>query len=228
MKESWQNLIDLIVNPRATFARLKSNPRWVMAFAAYCFLAIVLSWTTAPFTEHLLHQILSEDGTPIEPTELEQKSSFLVLMVPALIVSVISWLVLGAIFTIVARIFRLNKALKFKHIYAAFLHISLIRALIYLVNIGMIPVFRKMEDVETLIDLHVIPGLHMLIGASENIILLTFLSNVHLLSIWQIFIITVAVTVLAEINITKACVTGIVIWLLYVGIEVVFMVTSAT
>ena len=67
----------------------------------------------------------------------------------------------------------------------------------------------------------------MLMGASENIILLTFLSNVHLLSVWQIIIITVAVATLAEVNKTKACVAAVIIWLFMVGIEVAFAVTFA-
>ena len=148
MKESWRNLIDLIVNPSATFTRLKSRPRWVMAFVTYCLLALVLSWTTAPFTEHLLHQRLAKNETSIESIEFERQSSFVALLVPALIISFISWPIMGGIFTIAARIFRLNRALKFRHIYAAFLHISVIRALIFLVNIGMIPIFRRLEDLK--------------------------------------------------------------------------------
>jgi hypothetical protein len=199
-----------------------------MAFVAYCFLAVVLSWTTAPFTEQLLYQRLSKNEVPVESIEFKRATSFVVLLVPALIVSIVTWLVMSGILTIVARIFRINTALKFRHIYAAFLHTAVIRALIFFVNTGMLPVFRTVEDVETLIDLKVIPGLHMLVGASENIVLLTFLSNVHLLSVWQIFIITVAVAILAEVNKAKACVAAVIIWLLRVGIEVAFFVLSAT
>jgi hypothetical protein len=228
MKESWQNLIDLIVNPRATFTRLKLKPRWGVACVVFCFLAVVLAWTTAPFTEQLLRQNLARGETSIDPIEFKERTSFVVLLVPALVIAIITWLVMSVMLTIAARIFRLNK-LKFKYICAAFLHaVLLIRAVVYLINISILPVFRRVEDVETVVDLRAIPGLHTLIGPSENIILLTFLSNVHLLSVWQIVITAVAVAILAEVNKTKACITAVIIWLLSVGIGVAFSIGFAT
>ena len=92
----------------------------------------------------------------------------------------------------------------------------------------ILPVFRRVEDVETAVDLRAIPGLHMLIGPNENIILLAFLRNVHLLSVWQIAITAVAVAILAEVNKAKACLTAVIIWLLRVGIDVIFQISSAS
>lgn len=224
MSESWQNLIDLVVNPHATFTRLKSKPRWVLALIVFCFLGIGLSWATAPFTEQLLRHRLSADELAIESSEFKRQSSFVALLVPALIYSFTIWAIMGGLLTIVARGFRVNKAIKFRHIYAAFLHTSLIRALTFLVNVGMIPLFREVEDIKTAIDFKVIPGLHMLVGSSESFILLAFLSNVHLLSIWQIAIAAVAVYVLAEVNKTTACITGAIIWLFRISMEVTFSI----
>ena len=48
MKESWQNLIDLIANPKATFTRLKSKPKWGVAFLVFCFLVVVVGMDGLP------------------------------------------------------------------------------------------------------------------------------------------------------------------------------------
>ena len=55
MKESWQNLIDLIANPKATFTRLKSKPKWGVAFGVFCFLVVVLAWIVFPFTQKFIN-----------------------------------------------------------------------------------------------------------------------------------------------------------------------------
>ena len=71
--------------------------------------------------------------------------------------------------------------------------------------------------------MQVIPGLHMLMSSIENVNLLMFLSHLHILSIWHIFVLTIAVTIFAEVNKTKACVTAVSIWLLRVSAEVMFI-----
>ena len=67
-----------------------------------------------------------------------------------------------------------------------------------------------LKDIETLIDLRVIPGLHMLVPTLENQYLLVFLSFVDILAIWNIFVLTVAVATLAEVRKTKACLTAVI------------------
>ena len=68
----------------------------------------------------------------------------------------------------------------------------------------------------------------MLVTPVENPYLLLFLSYVDLLGIWNIFVLTVAVATLAEVGKAKACVTAVIIWVLRVGIDVVFQVSSAS
>ena len=55
MKESWQNLIDLVANPKATFTRLKSKPKWGVAFGVFCLLVVVLAWIVFPFTQKFIN-----------------------------------------------------------------------------------------------------------------------------------------------------------------------------
>ena len=216
MKESWQNLSELITNPSETFARLKFNPKWVLAFVVFCLLSLGMGGAVAPFTRQLLTPHSVKSSVPNETL------SVVPVMVMALVWAVLWCVVLSVLLTVAARIFKMNRAVKFKHIYAGIVHTSLIRSLIFLVNVGMLPIFRRVEDIETMADARIIPGLHMLIGSIENTNLLLFLSYVNILSIWYIFVLTTAVSIFAGVNRIQACFTAMLIWLLRVVIEVVF------
>lgn len=216
MKESWQNLSDLITNPSATFTRLKSKPKWVLVFVVFCLLALGMGGATAPFTRQLLMPDSVENSVPNETL------SVVPVMVMALVWAVLWCVALSILLTVVARIFKIDKAVKFKHIYAVIVHTSLIRSLIFLVNTGILPIFKRVEDVEAAIDTRVLPGLHMLAGSIENTSLLMFLSHINVLSIWYIFVLTVAISIFAGVNRMKACFAAAFVWLLRAGIEVVF------
>ena len=134
----------------------------------------------------------------------------------------------SAIFIVISRVFKLNEAVKFKHFFAAWWHSILINPLVFFINIAFLPVFRRVEDIETVIDIRIVPGMHMLVPFVENPHLLMFLSFMDLLGIWNIFVLTVAVMTLMEVSKTKACLTAVIIWLLRVGIDVIFQVSSAS
>jgi hypothetical protein len=228
MKESWQNLIDLIANPKATFTRLKSKPKWGVAFLVFCFLVVWLAWMVYPFTRQFLNPQYASRLADIELLGSTRAASMVFVAVSGIVLGILCAVVFSAILTIVSRVFKVNEALKFKHIFAAWWHSILINPLVFFINIAFLPVFRRVEDIETLIDLRVIPGVHMLVASVENPYLLMFLSYVDLLGIWNIFVLTVAVAILAEVNKTKACLTAVIIWLLRVGIDVIFQVSSAS
>ena len=228
MKESWKNLIDLVANPKATFTRLKSNPKCLLAFLVFCFLVVVLAWIVFPFTRQFINPQYASRLADIELFGSTRAASMVFVAVSGIILGVLCALVFSTILTVVSRIFRVNEALKFKHIFAAWWYTILINPLVFFINTAFIPVFRRVEDIETLIDLRVIPGIHMLVPSIENQYLLVFLSFVDILCIWNIFVLTMAVATLAEISKTKACLTAVIIWLLRIGVDVVFQVSSSS
>ena len=213
MKESWQNLIDLVVKPGATFERLKANPKWVMAFVLFFSLSIGLAWANAPFIERLMFLLKPDVATT---------TSFKSYLTKGTVTIVLWCIILSVIFTIAARVFKINPALKFKHIYAAVVHTSLIGTIIYLINIGLFPFFRQLEDINRPIDMKLLPGLHMLAGSIENAHILTFLSYINPLSVWYIVVLTIAVAILAEVNRVKACFTALIIFFIRIGTEILF------
>lgn len=96
-----------------------------------------------------------------------------------------------------------------------------------IINIAFLPVFKRLEDIETVVDMRVIPAIHMLVTSVENPYLLFFLSYMDILGIWSIFVLTVAVATLADVSKTKACLTAVIIWILRVGVDTFFQVGSS-
>ena len=228
MRESWQNLIDLIVKPRATFTRLKSKPKWGAAFLVFCFLVVLLAWMVFPFTQRFINPQYASSLASIELLGSTKAASMVLVAVSGIVLGVLCAVVFSIGLTVVSRVFKVNEALKFKHIFAAWWHTILINPLVFFINIAFLPVFRHLEDIETVVDIRIIPGIHMLVPSVENLYLLMFLSFVDILGIWNIFVLTVAVATLAEVSKTKACLTAVIIWLLRVGVDVIFQVSSAS
>ena len=228
MKESWQNLIDLIANPKATFTRLKSKPKWGVAFGVFCFLVVVLAWIVFPFTQKFINPQYASSLADVELFGSTKAASMVFVAVGGIILGVLCAVVFSIILTVVSRVFKVNEALKFKHIFAAWWYTILINPLVFFINIAFLPVFRSVEDIETVVDMRIIPAIHMLVASVENPYLLFFLSYVDILGIWSIFVLTVAVSTLAEINKTKACLTAVIIWLLRIGVDTLFQVGSSS
>lgn len=219
MNESWQNLIDLVVKPSATFERLRYNPKWLLAFVIFCLFSVVLGWTHAPYSQKVLYQQASyQDGS-------SNSISLVSLIITALVIAVLWDIILSPILAVAAKTTKINKELKLKHIYAGAVHTSLIRVLIFLANIGLLPIIRSVESVEKAIDIRVLPGLHHLAGSNINPNLLIFLSYINILSIWFIFIITVAIATMADVKRTTAFSLAICIWIMRVIAETLFVIT---
>ena len=228
MRESWRNLIDLIANPKAAFTRLKSRPKWGVAFAVFCCLVVLLAWMIFPFTLRFLSPRHASRLADFELLGSTKAAAMVLVAGSGIVIGIVCAVGFSAIFTVVSRVLKVNEALKFKHIFAAWWHTILINPVILFINIAFIPLFRRVEDIEALIDIRVIPGIHMLVTSVENPYLLVFLSFVDVLAIWNIFVLTVAVATFTEISKTKACLTAVIIWLLRVGVDVVFQVSSST
>ena len=228
MRESWQNLIDLIVNPRSTFTRLKSKPNWGVAFGVFCFLVVVLAWVVFPFTQRFINPQYAESLTDIELFGSAKATSMVFVAVSGVILGVLCAVVFSIALTVLSRVFKVNEALKFKHIFAAWWYTILINPVVFFINIAFLPVFKRLEDIETVVDMRIIPAIHMLVPSVENPYLLFFLSYIDILGLWSIFVLTVAISTLAEVAKTKACLTAVIIWLLRIGVDTLFQVGSSS
>ena len=223
MKDSLQNIADILAEPSAAFARLKSEPKWLLAIVIFCLFSVGIAWAMFPFTAQMMDQKLMEEGVPSEQIEIAKKFAQIFTPIASLIAPIIWFLVISAILTLVTRLLAINDAIKFKHIYAAIVHASLISILILLVNTALLVVFRDVETIKNAADMKIIPGLHLLLGSSENVKLLTFLSYFNPLNLWYLAVLAIGIRVFADTDKTKACFGAIIIWLLGIALEVIFV-----
>lgn len=216
MRECWRNIGDLIAEPRALFTRLKAEPKWGGAFTIFLLLYIGLVFIEVPVTEQFIILHFTETGSTLS-NQLRMPliiSSSLI----GILLTVASILLLSALLTGASRFFQINPSVKFRHIYASFVHLSLIERLIQIINTALLFVFKDIAEIQRSVDTQMIPGLHHLVGFIENDILLMFLSYLNLLNVWYVAVLTVGIQVFAEVSKWKAFLTGIVIWMLGVGI----------
>ena len=222
MKDSLQNIADILAEPSAAFTRLKSEPKWLLAMVIFCLFSVGIAWVTFPFTAQIMVQKMMEEGAPSEGIEIAKKIAQIFTLIASLVAPIIWLLAISAILTLVTRLLAINDAIKFKHIYAAIVHTSLISILIVLVNTALLVVFRDVEDIRRTTDMKIIPGLHLLLGSSGNTKLLTFLSYFNPLSLWYLAVLAIGIRVFAGTDKTKACFGAIIIWLLGIALEVIF------
>ncbi|MDE0684083.1 MAG: YIP1 family protein, partial [Candidatus Poribacteria bacterium] len=119
MRESWQNLIDLIVRPSATFTRLKAKPKWGIAFFVFCVLVVLLAWIVFPFTQKFLNPQYASSLARIELFGSTKAASMVFVAVSGIVLGILCAVVFSILLTVVLRVFKVNEALKFKHIFAA-------------------------------------------------------------------------------------------------------------
>ena len=223
MKNSLQNIADILAEPSAAFARLKSEPKWLLAMVIFCLFSIGIAWAMFSFTEQIMHQKMTETEMSSDQIEIAIKIGRIFALIGSLVAPIIWLLAISAILTLAARLLAINDAIKFKHIFAAVVHTSLISILIVLVNTALLVVFKDLEDIKSATDMKMIPGLHLLFGSSENVKLLTFLSYFNPLSLWYLAVVAIGIRVFAGTDKTKACFGAIIIWLLGIVPEVIFV-----
>ena len=222
MKESLQNIGDLVAEPKRAFARLKSQPRSGVAFVIFYLFSVLLLWAIAPYTQQVMSEGMAEAEAP--PEQLQTITNVMGTLIIFLgpIFAVVGFIIGSALLKLGARYLLKNETLRFRHIYAAVIHISLINCLIQLINTALLLVFKDASDVKGVADFKMIPGLHMLFDSSVNVKLLVFLSYINPISVWPIAVIAIAIVVFADMEKNKARVIAIILWIISILPEVIF------
>lgn len=219
MKESLQNVGDLVAQPSETFLRIKSQPRWGVAFVVFYLFSVILLWAIAPYTQQVMSQGMAAAEAPPEQLQTIAKVMGTVIIFVGPIFAIVWFLISSALLKLGARYLLKNETLRFQHIYAAILHIALINCIIQLVNTALLLVFRDIATVKSAADFKMIPGLHMLFDPETNVKLLLFLSYINPLSIWPIAVMAIAIAVFADMEKNRARVTAVILWIIGVLFE---------
>ena len=217
MKESVQNIVDILMNPTAVFTRLKSEPKWGTALAIYCLFSFLLALALMPYTQKLLA------ARAVNIPSYSKTLSFISITVFSTAYTILMAILLSGILTLIAKITWIKWDIRFKHICAAFFHIMLIRIMTFCVNAALLPVFRDIEDIRTTVDARVIPGLHLLAGSLENRPLLIFLAYINPVAVWYVFVLTIGIHIFGEVSKGKALFVALIIWLFRVSLDATFV-----
>ena len=225
MKESLQNIGDLVAEPSATFSRLKSQPRSGVVFVIFYLFSVLIGWAVMPYTEAMIDASLSRNNLQTEELEAAESIAQIfknigIFIFP--IFAILGFIISGALLKLGARYLLRNETLRFRHIYAAVIHVALINCVIQLVNTALLLVFRDASDVKSVADFKMIPGLHMLFDSDANVKLLVFLSHINPLSLWLIAVMAIAIAVLADLEKTRSRIAAVILWLLMISYEVIF------
>ena len=197
MKTSLQNIKDIFINPKITFIRLKDDPKWILAFALCCIGFGLVELVTYPFETHILSTgVTQESAIPDTPHISHSIMEFLVSVLVGGFMLLILFVVFSTFYLGIARLFRINRTvLKFSHIYICVVHISFVGVCFRIINTVLLFIFKSPQDISTELDMEMIPGLHHILSFLENEKLLIVLSDMNLLSIWEILLTTIAVGV---------------------------------
>lgn len=217
MKDSLQNVIDIVINPAGAFTRLKYNPKWVVALTIYCLLSFILAWTLLPYTQRLLA------ARAVDTPSYNGTLALISITVFSMAYTILMAILFSGVLTLITKIVWIQYDIRFKHICAAFFHVMLIRIMTFLVNAGLLPVFRDIEKIHTTIDARVIPGLHLLAGSLENKHILMFLAYVNLIAIWYVFVLTIGIHIFAGVSKGKALFVALIIWLFRISLDTTFV-----
>lgn len=223
MKASFQNIGDIFAEPSALFTRLKSVPRWSLAFGLICLASLFITWGRTPFEEQLIRQsgetassLISQTGLIVTQTTMRCVG----LLIEAALLSLL--------LTIAARLFKIPGDVKFRHIYAILIHLLLLRTFGELINTALLINLREVTDINTPVDMQLLPGPHQLAFFINNAKLKLFLSGFHVVALWELACLTIAIKVVAEVSRLQAVLTTVGIWLLNVVLSVIFLFASAT
>ena len=222
MKESLQNIGDLIAEPGAAFSRLKSQPRSGIAFIIFYLFSVLLLWAVAPYTQQVMSGQMEQSDAPSGQLQTTAQVIGVLIIFLGPVFAILWFIVSSALLKLGARFLLKNETLRFRHIYAAVLHISLISCLIQLLNTALLLIFRDVGEVKSQADFKMIPGLHMLFDSETNVKLLVFLSHINPISLWLIAVMAIAIAVLTDMEKNRARVAAVILWVISILSEVIF------
>ena len=84
MKDSLQNIADILAEPSAAFARLKSEPKWLLAMVIFCLFSVGIAWAMFSFTAQIMVQKMMEEGAPSEGIEIAIKIARVFVLIGSL------------------------------------------------------------------------------------------------------------------------------------------------
>ena len=148
MKESLRNIGNIIAEPGAAFSQLKSQPRWGIAFVVFYLFSILIGWAVMPYTATLIDVGLAKNDLQGDAVEAARNVTQVMKSIGVFIYplfAVLGFIIGSTLLRLAARFLVKDETLKFGHIYAAVVHLSLINCIIQLVNAALLLVLAILK-----------------------------------------------------------------------------------
>ena len=224
MKRTLQIIGNIFGAPSEAFTELKEQPSWFTVFIIIAVVSIGIAWAVLPFSEQMVRAKMLESG--LDEAQMEQGqamaklfSSVGILLTPLPLL--IKWLVFAGLFYLGARLLGTLKALTFKPMFAAVVYSELILVFSTLINAALLLCFKEIGDIKDIMDLHMIPSLHLIFGDEEvGIPYFTFLHQMNPFSLWYLIVLSRGVAIIADISRQRAEWLVALIWLAGIGFQV--------
>lgn len=221
MSRTLKILANIIGKPSAAFRTLKDQPDGFKAFIIIALVSIGIAWAVLPFSQQIKMLEPGLDTPHIEQnqTTVESLNFLTLLFTPFLLL--IKCLVSAGILYFGSQFLGSQQALKFKQKFAVVVHAELILVLSNLINTVLLLGFKDIRDVQTPIDLQMIPGLHLLFGDHPlGDLKLTLLSQMTPFAIWYLIVLSVGVAIVADLKRKRVEWLVVLVWLVDIGFRI--------
>lgn len=212
---------NIIGKPSAAFRALKDQPNGFKAFIIIAVVSMGIAWAVLPFSQQIKMLESGLDTPHIEQnqTTVERLSLLTLLFTPFLLL--IKCLISAGILYFGSQFLGSQQVLKFKSMFALVVHAELILVLSHLTNAVLLLGFKDISDIQTPIDLQMIPGLHLLFGDHPlGALKLTLLSQMTPFALWYLIVLSVGVAIIADLKRKRVEWLVVLVWLVDIGFRV--------
>ena len=213
---------NIIGKPSAAFRALKDQPNGFKAFIIIAVVSMGIAWAVLPFSQQIKMLAPGLDAPHIEQnqTTIERLNLLILLSTPFLLL--IKCLISAGILYFGSQFLGSQQVLKFKSMFAVVVHAELILVLSHLINAVLLLGFKDISDIQTPIDLQMIPGLHLLFGDHPlGALKLTLLSQMTPFALWYLIVLSVGVAIVADLKRKRVEWLVVFVWLVDIGFQVV-------
>jgi hypothetical protein len=208
------NLVNIIIEPGKAFDHIKEKDDWWIPFVALVIVTLIFLWVTGPAMARMQAQQMAQMGIDRQIP----KSAELIKYVAVPIATLIGFLFVSLILWFLGNSFGGDwNYIKALDLYSYSSVIQIIRSIL---NTSLLLV-RGIPNITTFRDLNVATGLNLFFSPG-NPKLYALFSGIEVFSIWQFVLIAYGVSAIIGISRKKAAIVSVILYILSVGVSVLF------
>jgi hypothetical protein len=215
------SLVNIFATPTEVFLDVRERAKWLLAFVFIGVVSISIALLTAPFSKEIAHEALSRSmsGPQLRQSIAVYDELGLLAWVAAPLFLIARWLIFAGIVYFLTTLLS-DSLVKFKTIFAVFVHTEPILLLMGVINLLLLHM-RKDDGFTNPIDLQAVAGAdYFLTDRAANLPLFTLLNNINVFSIWYVATLIIGVSVVTKFSKLKSGLIVVVVWAFGIGFQV--------